>query len=291
MFDNILLLGVGGKTVFEGSPDSALNYFAEKGFPCPEYQNPADWFMDLTSGKILLADGEENNYPPVPDFSLLWEEASHKQESATLNNAQPLGPTRKQENAPFLHQFFWFLYRAFLQQVRDIKSVFLDVFIQCLPGFGMGIVALTVGKNKKKKKFLHFFAHSHTQVETEAYYPPLTGELISTCPYIIRQLCETAPLKGDFMIVVSFFITMTAGAASGFIFVYPSSLSSIAQLRKSRDFSCCGKSHFWRRKDQFSKRKQDRHQCTRVLPRKEPPRYLQHAAKYCGVPELVSSHE
>jgi len=51
-FDDLLLLGKGGRTVYFGPIDQAKEYFARIGFPCPEYCNPADFFMDVTSGKI-----------------------------------------------------------------------------------------------------------------------------------------------------------------------------------------------------------------------------------------------
>ncbi|OUM66640.1 hypothetical protein PIROE2DRAFT_68925 [Piromyces sp. E2] len=51
-FDDILLLGKGGRTVYFGPVAKAHEYFERIGFPCPPEENPADFFMDVTSGKI-----------------------------------------------------------------------------------------------------------------------------------------------------------------------------------------------------------------------------------------------
>jgi hypothetical protein len=52
MFDDVLLLGKGGRTVYLGPTNKALSYFEELGFQCPEHSNPADFFMDIISGSM-----------------------------------------------------------------------------------------------------------------------------------------------------------------------------------------------------------------------------------------------
>jgi hypothetical protein len=42
MFDNVLLLGKGGRTVYLGPTKDALEYFDKLGFKCPLHVNPAD---------------------------------------------------------------------------------------------------------------------------------------------------------------------------------------------------------------------------------------------------------
>jgi len=42
MFDNVLLLGKGGRTVYIGPTKGVLPYFESLGFKCPEHVNPAD---------------------------------------------------------------------------------------------------------------------------------------------------------------------------------------------------------------------------------------------------------
>eukprot|EP00002_Diphylleia_rotans_P015297 TRINITY_DN2972_c0_g1_i2.p1 TRINITY_DN2972_c0_g1~~TRINITY_DN2972_c0_g1_i2.p1 ORF type:complete len:617 (+),score=88.14 TRINITY_DN2972_c0_g1_i2:1091-2941(+) len=51
MFDNVLLLGKGGRTVYIGPTKEALPYFQGLGFILPPHGNPSDFFMDVIAGK------------------------------------------------------------------------------------------------------------------------------------------------------------------------------------------------------------------------------------------------
>lgn len=44
--DKLLLLS-GGQLVYFGKTEHAIDYFAKAGFPCPQYTNPADFFMEV----------------------------------------------------------------------------------------------------------------------------------------------------------------------------------------------------------------------------------------------------
>jgi ABC-type multidrug transport system ATPase subunit len=46
MFHKVMLLSQ-GKVVFFGPVDELVPYFSSIGFPCPQYDNPADYYMDL----------------------------------------------------------------------------------------------------------------------------------------------------------------------------------------------------------------------------------------------------
>merc|ERR1719277_1933114 len=45
LFDDVLLLGKGGQTVYLGPSVGAKSYFEGLGFVMPANENPADWFM------------------------------------------------------------------------------------------------------------------------------------------------------------------------------------------------------------------------------------------------------
>eukprot|EP00928_Gymnodinium_smaydae_P019659 TRINITY_DN17547_c4_g1_i1.p1 TRINITY_DN17547_c4_g1~~TRINITY_DN17547_c4_g1_i1.p1 ORF type:complete len:894 (+),score=121.18 TRINITY_DN17547_c4_g1_i1:244-2682(+) len=50
LFDEVLLLGVGGRTVYQGPAGQAETYFESLGYVKPRNDNPADWFMDIIAG-------------------------------------------------------------------------------------------------------------------------------------------------------------------------------------------------------------------------------------------------
>ncbi|GAX77236.1 hypothetical protein CEUSTIGMA_g4682.t1 [Chlamydomonas eustigma] len=70
MFDSVLLLGVGGKTVYMGPADKAMVYFQFLGFEPPLHENPADFFLDTISGHV--SRGEDEDFITSELFGL-WE--------------------------------------------------------------------------------------------------------------------------------------------------------------------------------------------------------------------------
>eukprot|EP00933_Yihiella_yeosuensis_P051158 TRINITY_DN49013_c0_g1_i1.p1 TRINITY_DN49013_c0_g1~~TRINITY_DN49013_c0_g1_i1.p1 ORF type:complete len:855 (-),score=156.14 TRINITY_DN49013_c0_g1_i1:166-2649(-) len=70
LFDEVLLLGKGGRTVYMGPSLGAVPYFQRLGFMIPANENPADWLMDLISGEI--PSQTIPNFKPEMLFDL-WE--------------------------------------------------------------------------------------------------------------------------------------------------------------------------------------------------------------------------
>lgn len=52
LFDQVLLLGKGGHTVYTGSAPGSVRYFEGLGFPMTAGENAADWLMDVISGEV-----------------------------------------------------------------------------------------------------------------------------------------------------------------------------------------------------------------------------------------------
>ena len=59
MFDSLILLGIGGRTVYHGPADNARSYFESLGFQMKEGESQADWFLDISSGDIETSDNIE----------------------------------------------------------------------------------------------------------------------------------------------------------------------------------------------------------------------------------------
>jgi ABC-type multidrug transport system ATPase subunit len=53
LFDDVLFMGPGGTTVYQGPVERATHYFERIGFPVPPSTNPADYFLDVISGKVV----------------------------------------------------------------------------------------------------------------------------------------------------------------------------------------------------------------------------------------------
>jgi ABC-type multidrug transport system ATPase subunit len=76
LFDSVLLLGPGGRTVYSGPSIQALQFFTSLGFTLPPNANPADFFLDVISGQVSRADAAGGHSSPTTAQTLfdLWEE-------------------------------------------------------------------------------------------------------------------------------------------------------------------------------------------------------------------------
>ena len=99
MFDDLLLLGKGGRVVYHGPVAEATAYFASLGFPLPPNTNPADFYLDVAQGAVdrEVASKDEDGAKVRQRFDWmelfdLWEE--HRQ-----GQVQGEGLEREQEQA------------------------------------------------------------------------------------------------------------------------------------------------------------------------------------------------
>ena len=67
MFDDVLLLCKGGRTVYAGPECEVQGYFEGLGYALPGKQNPADFYMDITAG-IVPIPGQEATSAQVNSF-------------------------------------------------------------------------------------------------------------------------------------------------------------------------------------------------------------------------------
>lgn len=56
LFDHIYLIA-DGQCLYAGTPDNTVSYFAQQGFQCPQYHNPADYMMEVINREY----GDYNN--------------------------------------------------------------------------------------------------------------------------------------------------------------------------------------------------------------------------------------
>lgn len=73
LFDRILLLS-GGKTVFFGKIEECLDFFAENGYPCPQLENPADFFIDTITIDFRSEEGRQSSTERVQRLQAAWEQ-------------------------------------------------------------------------------------------------------------------------------------------------------------------------------------------------------------------------
>ena len=61
LFDSLILLGVGGRTIYHGPTHLAEPYFTGLNYVVPPGENVADWLIDISSGRIE-SDQDESEF-------------------------------------------------------------------------------------------------------------------------------------------------------------------------------------------------------------------------------------
>ena len=51
-FSKVIFLATGGTVVYHGHPEAAQVYFERLGYMVPEHANPADFYMEIISGRV-----------------------------------------------------------------------------------------------------------------------------------------------------------------------------------------------------------------------------------------------
>lgn len=99
-FDDLLLLGKGGRVVYCGPLNEAQGYFSNIGFPLPHNTNPADFYLDVCQGAVPRDNDPNFKWQ---DLFVLWEEAhggSAETTRATIAQAMSDYRSRMQSLSP-----------------------------------------------------------------------------------------------------------------------------------------------------------------------------------------------
>ncbi|RGB39200.1 hypothetical protein C1646_690392 [Rhizophagus diaphanus] len=131
-FDDFLLLGKGGKIIYFGPRDRAMEYFNNLGYNCPPQESPADFMMEVASGKVKSSEGTDI------DLFRAWEEyckggkpiSYEKGKSAhvelDVGAEKPSSTTFGQK----IKMAFLAFHVPFMQLLQDIFHYVIDVLVE-----------------------------------------------------------------------------------------------------------------------------------------------------------------
>merc|ERR1712048_1268545 len=100
LFDDVLLLGKGGQTVYLGPSMGVKPYFESLGFEMSPDENPADWFMDVISGEI--PSSKIPDFKPNMLFELWVKRVQNVEEDQALLERSRTRRFTQQEDKKFL---------------------------------------------------------------------------------------------------------------------------------------------------------------------------------------------
>ena len=126
LFDDLLLLG-SGRVLYNGAVEGAIDYFNKRGFPCPHYTNPADYFFMHVVGQPGLAD----QWAGSQECKLIRSEID-----STLPGGIP-------KNIVKQHASMWVQFRYLLK--RQIRNAYRNHMILNVKLFQNILVGLLVG--------------------------------------------------------------------------------------------------------------------------------------------------
>eukprot|EP00899_Mesostigma_viride_P000579 jgi/Mesvir1/10521/Mv21764-RA.2 len=144
MFASVMLL-VAGEEVYFGPPGGALGYFSGLGYPCPQYENPADFFLSL-----INTDFE--GHGDVPSIVASYKESSQLRvlkeaiEADTVRGGIDPGIASKLAPSSF-RQFKTLMHRNLLDNARNPGIFWVRLFMYFCLAFMVGTMYLRTNKD------------------------------------------------------------------------------------------------------------------------------------------------
>uniref|UniRef100_A0A8C1ZLY9 ATP-binding cassette, sub-family G (WHITE), member 2a n=1 Tax=Cyprinus carpio TaxID=7962 RepID=A0A8C1ZLY9_CYPCA len=165
LFDSLTLL-LGGRLVYHGPAQDALDYFSQIGYTCEPHNNPADFFLDVINGDStavalnnLFGEAEEQLSSSLKGIEdRLVEEyknsASNKQTKSELERivqGQDYSKRPKSRtitySTSFFHQFNWVLKRTFRNLMLNPQTSFAQIGVMIFLALVVGAIFFGVEEN------------------------------------------------------------------------------------------------------------------------------------------------
>jgi len=135
-FDDLVLLINGGRTAYVGPVDQAKDYFARIGFPCPDGVNPADFYMDVASGKVPSALKHDFIPSDLVDFWKIYKSAGDDDQFQLIVRSKTKYKYYKQHLPKTFKDVKVSSANAFVDIFRDIFDYIDDVFQEIKENIG-----------------------------------------------------------------------------------------------------------------------------------------------------------
>ncbi|KAM9476682.1 broad substrate specificity ATP-binding cassette transporter ABCG2-like [Clarias gariepinus] len=165
LFDNLTML-VSGKQVYHGPANDALDYFANIGYVCEAYNNPADFFLDVINGDSRVGlqivedikPEESGDIRQSTEKHLLekYRESNHaletKAELERIMRGKEYSTKTKSRtityNCGFFHQLNWLVKRTFKNLVLNPQTAIVQLAVTTLLAFTVGAIFFKVENNQ-----------------------------------------------------------------------------------------------------------------------------------------------
>ncbi|KAF0543785.1 putative ATP-dependent permease ADP1 [Gigaspora margarita] len=125
-FDDLLLLGKGGRILYFGPRNKALEYFESLGYCCPCEESPADFMMEVAAGKVNPVD---RNDIIITNLFEAWERY-HESGKEIFNPAHDIQIDISNEETPRQNYVKLFWAEICLPYIQNIAEYLTDVTLE-----------------------------------------------------------------------------------------------------------------------------------------------------------------
>uniref|UniRef100_A0A8C2D121 ATP-binding cassette, sub-family G (WHITE), member 2a n=1 Tax=Cyprinus carpio TaxID=7962 RepID=A0A8C2D121_CYPCA len=143
LFDSLTLL-VGGRLVYHGPAQDALNYFMQIGYTCEPHNNPADFFLDVINGDSTAVALNKLNDDEGTTASLLFISIAYLKQLDY--STRPKSRTITYSTS-FFHQFNWVLKRTFRNLMLNPQTSFAQIGVMIFLALIVGVIFFGVKDN------------------------------------------------------------------------------------------------------------------------------------------------
>lgn len=203
-FDDLLILGKGGRTVYLGPVAEALPYFeAQLGLPCPRFVNPADHMLDVVGGTVPPEWARAHpDWKPAQLFDT-WD--AHRRRGAGGHDstlAEAAGAAAQKGGAPdppphhpvnVIALFYLYLRRALSQQLRHPITILMNNALLCVSALVLALV----------------------YYGDVAYGSPQPLEAFAQCPSLIADSCQLCLLESQDQLTTHGIMTLISVSLAG----------------------------------------------------------------------------
>lgn len=156
MFDHVYLV-VDGRYMYAGKPADTVDYFAQQGFRCPMYHNPADYILEMVSqeygdynGQLIAAAKAAYRRSEIVASSAKTRDRRLDEAARSLVVLDD-ERTRAQRNPPSELRRFWILLRRYaLLLHRDWTTTYMRLVLHFLVAVLLGLFYEHAGDDGSK---------------------------------------------------------------------------------------------------------------------------------------------
>ncbi|XP_077061406.1 broad substrate specificity ATP-binding cassette transporter ABCG2b [Siphateles boraxobius] len=141
LFDHLTLLHK-GETVYAGPAGKAMDYFQSLGYECEAFNNPADFFLDITNGETSPSMPTEKSLAELYRESQYY--ASVKEELKCITGPSDSSCEAKTTAPSYVTSFFYQLnvvcWRTMLNVVRNPQTSYAQMALNIICALLIGLI-------------------------------------------------------------------------------------------------------------------------------------------------------